>query len=273
MLHRIFALALAWFFLAWPALPARAQLTSEAVTVDVRPGVTMRYLAITGAEPPVATAVLFSGGNGALKLSPKGEFGGTLSANFLIRTREDFARQRLFVAAVDAASDHAAGMDGNVRNSPTHAQDIGKVLSNIMTRTSAPLWLIGTSAGTMSAANAAARLAKSQSRPHGLVLTSPQTTLSPGQCGKSVYDAPLAAIEGPVLIVSHREDACPCSPGTSATADRLMAALTHAAPKENRIFTGGKPPLSGPCDARAPHGYFGIEDEVVNFIVDWIKGH
>ena len=36
-------------------------------------------------------------------------------------------------------------------------------------------------------------------------------------------------------------------------------------------FDGGDPPQSGPCEARAAHGYFGIDAQVVDAIVAWIK--
>jgi hypothetical protein len=36
------------------------------------------------------------------------------------------------------------------------------------------------------------------------------------------------------------------------------------------LFEGGDPPQSGPCDALAAHGYFGIEERVSNAIADWI---
>jgi hypothetical protein len=51
-----------------------------------------------------------------------------------------------------------------------------------------------------------------------------------------------------------------------------MAALGRASPKEHKVFTGGDRPLStGPCLARAPHGFFGIEGEVVAAIAEWIR--
>jgi hypothetical protein len=30
---------------------------------------------------------------------------------------------------------------------------------------------------------------------------------------------------------------------------------------------------SGPCDAMSPHGYLGIEDQVIRPMVAWIKSH
>ncbi|MGH2405682.1 MAG: alpha/beta hydrolase [bacterium] len=267
---RIPAVAVALLFAPTLASPALA----EVVNVEVRPGATMRYLAISGGQPRAA-AILLAGGNGVLRLSPSGSIG-ALSLNFLIRSREAFVRQGLYVGALDAASDRQGGMDGAIRLSPQHSQDIGKVIADVKNRTgSAAVWLIGTSAGTLSAASAGARLSVDQAmRPRGIVLTSTMTTLdASGYCGKSVYDASLGEIRVPVLVASHQDDGCQCSPGSSAVGARLLASLAGAPAKEHKIFTGGSAPITGPCEERAPHGFFGIEDGVVEFIADWIKSH
>lgn len=274
MTARISTLAIALLFALPLPIPAHAQLKTEVVTVNVRPGVTMRYFRVADAAPPKAAVILLAGGNGALKLSPSGTNGSGLSLNFLIRSRNEFARQGLVVAALDTASDYSGGMNGLIRLSRQHAQDIGKVTEELKKQTGVPVWLVGTSAGTLSAAGTSSQLAQSPSRPHGVILTSTMTVLdAAGHCGKSVYDAPLAQIKSPVLIVSHRDDGCACSPGGSAAGARLLAALSGASAKEHQIYVGGDPPLSGPCDARSPHGYFGIEGRVVKAIADWIASH
>ena len=251
--------------------PALAQLRTEVVTVDVRPGVTLKYLEIRGSEAPKATAILFAGGSGVLDLQPSGKIGTDLSLNFLIRSRELFARQGLAVAALDVASDRRGGLNGDIRLSAQHAQDVARVIGVLKKRIAAPVWLVGTSSGTLSAAGVAARLAQSEPRPDGVVLTSTQSTLVQGLCGRTVYFAQLDAIRVPVLAVAHRNDGCPCSPGSAAAGAKLMAALSRAPAKEHRMFTGGDPPRSkGPCLALAPHGFFGIEGEVVTAIAAWI---
>ncbi len=269
---RWMAAAGAALLVAMLAGPADAQLKTEVVTVDVRPGVTMKYLEIRGSERPSATVILFAGGDGVLRLSSSGAIGTDLALNFLIRSRERFAGEGLAVAALDAASDLRKGMNGDIRLSAQHAQDVARVIAVLKKRIGAPVWLVGTSSGTISAAGVAARLAQSEPGPDGIVLTSTQSTLVAGVCGRTVYFAQLAAIRVPVLGVSHRNDGCPCSPGSAAAGAKLMAALSAASAKEHRIVTGGDPPLSkGPCLARAPHGFFGIEGQVVTAIADWIR--
>ena len=255
------------------ASPAFAQIKTEVVTVEVRPGATLRYLGLHPGGKPRAAVILLAGGNGVLKLSPSGAFGSNLGLNFLVRSRGQFAGQGLYVAVVDAASDRQGGMNGAIRLSAQHAQDIGKVIAEVRKRSGAPVWLVGTSAGTLSAAGVAPRLASSNSRPHGVVLSSTMTSLVPGYCGKSVYDAALGSIRMPALVVSHRDDGCQCTPGDAAAGGKLMAALSGSPAKEHKIFTGGNAPISGPCDARSQHGFFGIEGSVVKFIADWIKRH
>jgi hypothetical protein len=216
--------------------------------------------------------ILFAGGNGILNLSPAGAIGTDLALNFLIRSRQLFAREGLAVAAVDVASDRRGGLNGDIRLSQQHAQDIARVIASLRSRMGVPVWLAGTSSGTISAAGVAARLGGAPAGPNGVVLTSTQSTLVTGLCGRTVYFAQLSAIRVPVLALSHSRDGCPCSPGSAEAGAKLMAALGGAPAKEHRAFSGGSPPLStGPCLARTPHGFLGLEGEVVKAIARWIR--
>jgi hypothetical protein len=254
-------------------LPGPAWAGQEVITVQVRPGASMTYLGLVGREKPAAAVLLLAGGKGVLNLAPLGSIGTNLRLNFLIRSRELFARQGLYVAALDAASDREDGMNGAYRLSLQHAREIGQVIAHLKGRLGVPVWVVGTSSSSMSAVNAAARLPTAGlPHPDGIVVTSSQTVLT-SYCGKTVYDASLSAIRVPVLIVSHRDDGCECSPGSAAAGSRFIAALTGTSRKEHRIFSGGLAPVSGPCHARAPHGFFGIEERVVKAIADWIKSH
>jgi hypothetical protein len=38
-----------------------------------------------------------------------------------------------------------------------------------------------------------------------------------------------------------------------------------------RQFNGGSAPLTDPCDPLAPHGFFGIDQKVVDAITKWIR--
>ena len=118
--------------------PAAAQLKSDVVTVNVRPGVTMKYLEIASDERAKA-AVMLRGARACLQ--PSGEISTDLSLNFLMRVRERLAREGLLVAALDVASDQMAGLNGDIRLSAGHAQDIVKVIADLRKRHSPPVWL------------------------------------------------------------------------------------------------------------------------------------
>jgi len=120
--------------------------------------------------------------------------------------------------------------------------------------------------GTVSAANGAARLATTGG-PDGLVLTS-TVTRAPRDHPESVGDVRLGDVRVPTLIVHHKNDACRFTPYADTPA---LLRDFKVSRKELLSFDGGDPPQSGPCDARAAHGYFGIDTEVVTAIVAWIK--
>jgi hypothetical protein len=267
--------------LVLPLLPPTAPLAaqtpnrtyvSQVVTLATRPKVTVSYAAWQ-ANPPAdihAAIVLLAGGNGALHIASSGSVT-SLEWNFLVRSRELFLRAGVdFIAAVDAPSDRPAGMNGGFRLSQAHADDVAKVIDDVRARSGLPVWLVGTSTGTLSAANVAARLSGTLSDPDGIVLTSTMAQLDDrGYCGHTVFQAKLAAIRRPVLVVSHQNDACICTP--AAKADAILKALALPGKREKKIFAGGLAPVSGPCEARAEHGYYGIEQAVTSFIATWIK--
>jgi hypothetical protein len=277
------AVALVLFLSFTVTPPLRAELItrpSPLVVVKVRPGVTVKYLALKKPKTtPTDAVMLFAGGNGLLNLQPNGSIGTNLSGNFLVRSRDKFVQKDLFVAVVDTPNQVA--IDGNVRLSSQYAQDMAHVIADVRTRIDkgGKVWLVGTSSGTISAASIAARLPRltpptkdNLRRPDGIVLTSTQTTLVKGLCGRTVFFAQLSAINVPVLVASHLADACRCSP--PKTSAKVIAALTKAPAKTNIPFTGGLPPQSkDPCMAFTPHGFLGVEDKVVDAIADFVAKH
>jgi hypothetical protein len=236
---------------------------SELVELATRPGVTQSFLVV---RPPTGTAtasvILFAGGDGSLNLTA--EPNEHIADNFLVRSRNLFAEQRLLVALPDTPSDQASGY-GGFRASDAHAIDIAAIIAYLRSVAPVPVWLVGTSRGTISAVNGA--LLQSGG-PDGLVLTS-AVTRSAKRHPQSVMDFPLRAIQLPTLIISHREDACSI---TSASDSKRLATLFAAAKKvEFMQFEGGSTTLGDPCAALSRHGYIGIEHEVVLAIAGWIK--
>jgi pimeloyl-ACP methyl ester carboxylesterase len=190
--------------------------------------------------------------------------------NFLVRSREAFAAERLTVAVMDAPSDIRNGMNAIFRMGRAHAGDITAVAAYLKAQTSVPVWLVGTSMGTFSAAEGAIDAKNID----GLVLTSTITRAKQNwkiahSHSDGVASMALSRITVPTLIVSHRSDECDLSP--AADAPKLVKRLIKAAKVETVLLDGGKPPQSDPCEAHAPHGYWGIEDQAVAAIVKFIK--
>lgn len=247
------------------AAPAGA---AELVRIPTPRGVTQAFILIKP-EHPAASVVLFPGGGGALGLESASSMKWG-AKNFLVRTRDKFAGHNFTVAVVDAPSDRQMGMNAVFRMSRDHAGDVGAVTAYLKRQAGVPVWLIGTSMGTFSAANGAI----AGQDIDGLVLTSTITRSAPAwEIAKShpdgVASMALGKVAVPTLIVSHRKDACKVSPPVNAP--KLQMRLSKAPKVEIALLDGGDPPKSEPCEAQAPHGYFGIEAQAVDTIAKFVN--
>ncbi|HET6308058.1 MAG TPA: alpha/beta fold hydrolase [Rhodopila sp.] len=226
---------------------ARAE---ERIDLRTRPNVIQPVYA-TFVARPVASLVLFPGSGGVYAMSRK---------NFLLRIAPDLVAQGFTVLVVDAPSDHASGMTWPFRASADHAADIGAVVELAKSRSPAPVWLVGTSMGSVSAANGAAVLGK---RIGGVVLSS-------SVWAQGMAAIPLDRIVVPVLVVHNRDDGCQLSPFSAVNG--AMARMT-AAPVRQFLAVSGGNARSDACQALSPHGYWGIESQVVTPMVAWIRSH
>lgn len=248
----------------WLCAVVQAQVREQVVDIPTRDGVTQRFIYLTPPQP-VATVILFAGGQGGLQIFPNGSMGRG-EGNFLVRSRRLFADSGLAVAVVDAPSDHQVPpFLGGFRQKPEHVRDIQAVMVWLRAQAAIPLWLVGTSRGTQSAAFIATQLPTDKGGPDGLVLTS---TILRDNSGRAVPEMALQDIHIPVLVVHHEQDGCKLCPFGEVPA--MLRKLSAAPRKEVISFTGGVN-QGDPCEAKAYHGYNGIEPAVVNSIADWIK--
>jgi pimeloyl-ACP methyl ester carboxylesterase len=241
---------------------AASQVRTRVVDIPTRPGVTQRFLYLAP-EQPKAAVVIYAGGHGGLRIFPSGKFGWG-AGNFLVRSRALFTEQGFAVAVVDSPSDRP---DLNrFRQTPQHAEDARAVIAWLREQTAAPVWLVGTSNGTLSAAFIATELPRAQGGPDGIVLTS--TILLDISGGtRPVPEMPLRRISIPVLVAHHKQDGCRACPFSEVP--RLMAKL-NASPRTGLLaFEGGRNE-DDPCEAFAHHGFNGIEREVVAGISEWM---
>lgn len=251
-------------FLVLISATARAESAERVLRLETRPGVTLGALLLEGPQPR-ACVILLAGGAGNLRIAPDGSLGWG-KGNFLVRTRALFAQQGFVVAVPDAPSDHSGeGLVGNFRVSAEHAQDIGVLAAYLKKAYGLPVWLVGTSMGTVSAANGAARLGPEQVA--GIVLTS--TVTHDEKHGPGVHGADLAAVRVPVLVLHHEGDDCPVSPLSGARS--VQGDFPNVPRVEFVTVSGG---AAGDkvdrCGGASHHGYLGIEDEVVGRIAGWI---
>ena len=275
------------FLLSWPlTVLGAAQVTMEDLAT--RPGVTVRILIVTPQEPR-AVALLFAGGRGLVAIAGAT----TTNQNFLVRSREIFARHGVIAVVMGPPSDRLfAAPDGSgpvglgfgFRRLPEHAADIAAIIQRMrVLAPNLPVWLVGTSRGSTSAAYGAMRLqGVIGSEPDGIVLTSslvvpvpPQTTpvdddsllrvgIAPDSAGLS-----LSQIRAPVLVMHHVNDQCFVTPYGGV--QPLLQELSGTGKLKALAIQGGSTPIGDPCDALHFHGFIGIEDAVVARMAHWIK--
>jgi acetyl esterase/lipase len=186
LMKRIIAILL--LFLPYIAVQAAfAQVSEKVVDIPTREGVTQRFLYLKP-EKPVASVILFAGGHGGLQIGDNGSFGWG-ARNFLVRTRQIFAENGLAVAVIDAPSDRQnPPFLSGFRQTSKHVADVKAVIAWLRKEAEVPVWLVGTSRGTQSAAFIATELALPDGGPDGLVLTS---TILTDNKGRPVPDMPL----------------------------------------------------------------------------------
>ena len=243
-------------------LQVQAQTTQQVVDIPTRPGVTQRMLVLSPPAPKAAV-LLLAGGHGGLQIFPNGsmQWG---EGNFLVRSRQLFADQGLVVAVVDAPSDRqSAPYLQGFRQTPEHVADLKAAIAWLRANAKTPVWLVGTSRGTQSAAFVATELAGADG-PDGVVLSS---TILNDRKGRPVPAMALDKIRVPVLVVHHEQDGCVLCAFSEVPA--LMAKLSHTPRSQMLAFQGGNN-RGDPCEAFAYHGFNGLEPEVVRQMAAWV---
>jgi hypothetical protein len=240
-------------------LPVGEPFAEDIVTLPTRGGITQSYLLTTpeGGKAQ-AVAVLFAGGTGRVDLERETARATLDRGNFLLRARRIFAQKGVAAAVMDAPSDETAGMSDEFRLGRSHAEDISKVVANLKSRfPGSPVFLVGTSRGTISAASAGKQLGPAVD---GVVLTATLFLAAGRRPGLSGFD--FGTIPSPVLFVHHVDDGCAYTPYSSA---RQLAARFPVV-----AVSGGGPAQSKPCEAMSAHGFLGKEAEVVDAISNWM---
>ena len=206
-----------------------------------------------------ATVFLFPGGAGGFG---KVEDGKAMGQNFLVRSEPFFIANGFNVAIFGRPSD-SQDLDYADRISDTHMADVRKVLEFVKRKADVPVWMVGTSRGTISATAAAINLPGEMA---GVALTSSVVSYKkPGAVPKQDLDR----IKVPVLVLHHAKDACPlCQPHEVPA---ILRGLKNAPIKKEIMVSGGGNPTGNVCEALHWHGFIGAERETVDLIGNWIK--
>lgn len=253
---RLLAPLLASLFIA--GLLACSAQADTLLRIDTRPGVQVPVYEMLNPAAH-ATLVLLPGGNGGFgKLVD----GAPSSQNFLVRERQRFVDAGFHVAVVSRPSD-IPDLDNGTRTGEAHLADLRQVVTSLKARHGKPVWLIGTSRGTVSAAAAAIALGDELA---GIVMTSSILAWKlPGALPRQALDK----IRIPVLMVHHQDDACWACRAYEAPA--VLRALNAAPFRELILISGGGPVSDDACEPHHYHGFIGKEAETIQHITDWIR--
>lgn len=242
------------------APPAAAQ---EIVQVSGRPGVTQAIFVAGMKAPPRAIAVLLPGGEGRINLRHEGGRPRFLAGNFLVRSRGEFVRHGVLPVLVETPSDQPAGMKLAFREGPQHSLDLGAVAAELKRRyPGVPLFLVGTSASTVSVAHAM-RYLKNEFA--GGILTASVFRAGTAPTARPLLSAfDWSTLRVPLLFVHHVDDGCGACPYFEARriAARYPLVTVH----------GGTLAKSGPCEPFSPHGFYGREADTVGAMAAWMLG-
>jgi hypothetical protein len=234
----------------------------DLVTFATREGVTQSTFIESPSPNPAWVIVLFGGTQGALHLDATGAT--TLKGNFLIRSAHHWIDRGDAVVLVDTPSDHTQGVDDLFRRSKESFADTQAIVAMVRERfPTSKIALVGTSAGTLSVGNA---LERNPDIADAFVLTSPVTVARKG--GATISDLDVDGATHRVLVVSNRSDQCLSSP---SFAGKRLAGSNHYAYVEVDS-TQGEGDASARCGGRSPHGFLGIETEVIGDIHGWLHG-
>jgi hypothetical protein len=185
-------------------------------------------------KAPRASVILMPGGDGAIRAGDQGDIHG-LTGNQLVRTRHAYAARGLAVLVVDANTP----LDGAVQ---------------YMAAIKRPVTVIGTSLGTIRAAEGIARGA----RPDALVLTSGFLSAESGGGPNvmSILGSPASLPR--TLVIHHTQDSC-----RRTLPAGVEPFVKWSAGRARATWVSGGVSQGDPCEAEAHHGFNGIDGQTV----------
>ncbi|MEO6016996.1 MAG: alpha/beta hydrolase [Polaromonas sp.] len=252
------------------------------VSLDTRPNSATRYSWVPGRSVDGTSSaiafILLIGGGGTLDLDNAG-CPRRLKGNILVRTAPLFQAAGIATVLVDAPSDWSSGEGlAGFRIASEHAADMARVIADVRARTGATVvWVLGHSRGSLSAANAAARL-RGANAPDGVVLVSPMLQGEPSKrkpwVSQTVFDTDLKAYTGALLLVGHAADNCERS-----LPERLDTAVKGSQAVRQQVvrMTGGprsagRAPSLSTCEVLEAHDFVEQDAEFAQGVLRFARG-
>ena len=208
----------------------------------------------------LATIVMLPGGTGTVGLERDGHI--RHGDNFVVRTRALWTGRGYAVLIPDTTG--RASLRG-VRSSPAYARRVGDLVGFAHGQVAGPVFLLGTSQGSIAAMAGAAHATPGSIA--GVVLTESVSVM--GASGETVFDADPQQVRVPALVVANRDDRCDVAPPQAA--QRIAAAMTGSRDVRVLMVSGGTTRSGSDCGSLTPHGYYGIEGQVVDAISRWME--
>lgn len=236
----------------------------RVLQINSTSGAKMRSLISGDAAKAKANLILLVGSGGALKISEGGELK-YLKGNFLARSRRMFENRGYLVALVDAPMDQKKpqNLDG-FRASKEHASDLGIVAKNLFSLNGKPVVVIGTSRGTVSAANLGLRDQSGLIK--AVILTS--ALVRRNKKGESLNELNMKDMKLPLLFIHNKSDKCNFT--LLEDVGRLATELKKDGVDVKLVVVNSVIKTGRNCGSKSPHGFLGIEDKVVSMADEWL---
>jgi hypothetical protein len=233
--------------------------TEHVFELPLSSGETQRVIYLSP-HSPRATIVMLPGGAGNIGLMRDGDV--RRDENFAVRTRGMWIAKGYAVVIPDTID--RANLRG-MRSSPEYASVVEALVRLAHAQAFGPVFLLGTSQGSIAAANGAAHAHPGTLA--GVILTESVSRL--GGSRETVFDTDLQDIRIAALVVANRDDRCNVAPPEDAP--KIAAAMNHSPDVRVVEVSGGMDASARACGSLTPHGYYGIETQVVGAISEWIR--
>jgi hypothetical protein len=236
-----------------------ASPNERMIDLPLRGGDYQRVLLLVPPKPK-AVIVMLPGGSGDVGFSHGGDI--RHDDNFVVRTRNLWTAQGYAVLIPDSID---RGNLRGMRSSPEYARVVGSLIGLAHDQVAVPVFVLGTSQGSIAAMNGAAHAPPGTLA--GVILTESVSVM--GGSHETVFDADPQDVRVPALVLANQDDRCDVAP--PAMAPKIAAAMRHDPDVKVTTVSGGVTKSAKDCGSLSPHGYFGIENQVVNLICDWMQ--